>query len=53
MGSHISSANVRRANHAADHLRQQHVALLAALSPDERSALAIAVAAPTRILVQA
>ena len=46
----LTPAGRMAANHAADHLKQQHVALLAALSPDERSALAIAVAALTRIL---
>jgi len=46
----LTPAGRSAANHAADHLKQRHVDLLAALSPDERSALAIAVGALTRIL---
>lgn len=49
----LTPAGHSAANQAADHLKQQHAALLAALSPNEQSALAIAVGALTRILGEA
>jgi DNA-binding MarR family transcriptional regulator len=49
----LTQAGRSAANHAADHLKQQHAALLAALSPNELSALAIAVGALSRVLGEA
>lgn len=46
----LSTSGRGAANLAADHLKQRHAELFAALNQEERSALALAVAALTRIL---
>lgn len=45
----LTPAGLGAARHAADHLKQQHQTMLAALSPDERSALGTTARALSRI----